>query len=836
MNRYNEFSRQVLICLCLTFTGFNTQAQTVYYNNAGTLTDGGGAFVNLSTSIAANAAFNFSYTSATAGSQIQLWDALGGGSFAFVLTGGSGNVAANSFAFVATKFSILPAGLSASVTGLCIFSASTCAGGSSSGGTAEAPVTTWTIGPGSVTSISSIPATVTSIVMNGGFLSVSNETNSVFWMPSIVLGPNGGVINLMPPQFATMLSGISGPGRLSVVTNQRLANVKFEGTNTHTGGVFIGPNVFATMDGWTNENATPLGTGPVDNYGWLGGSGTIVGTLTNYGRFKPGNSPGFIQARSSVILNSGSIYQQDIAGKVQASVNTPIGATGYYSFLSVGVSLVINSGSTLAPALQNLFTASEAGYGTAPYVPALGDRFRMITALGGISGQFSTVNQPAGLASGTQFVPFYNMLGSNSVDLAVIPSSYQTTVASAAGNSNAQSVANALDQVATMQLTGAASAAQSKLLHAISGQTSSAGVAAYTQSIAGEVYPAAVAVIAQNTQRVQQSVMNRLGDSMEIGLPNPAAASAGNAASMNNANTAITGGTPTAWISSNPNVNPTVDNKSFSNGNVWGDLTYQKGSRNADGNSGGWSSNLYQLVFGSDFYVADGMRLGGGFALSNTTLTPAYGTGTIQQGSLFAYGKMPIDEYILDAMISIGLNSSDLSRRDITSYTSSGYSQKSNMGGDALASIGISRPFDVQNFRVTPFARVTWQMVTQTGVSETSTSALAINSYSGSGVRGLLGISAGSKSNNPLNEDFTYRAYLAVGADSSGLLNPSMSASLAGLSTTINTPNVGTTFLQVGLYGTAKFSDNAYAYLGLSGETRSGQTLGAINAGLRIQF
>jgi outer membrane autotransporter protein len=279
-----------------------------------------------------------------------------------------------------------------------------------------------------------------------------------------------------------------------------------------------------------------------------------------------------------------------------------------------------------------------------------------------------------------------------------------------------------------------------------------------------------------------------------------------------------------------------VDNKSFSNGNVWGDLTYQKGSRNADGNSGGWSSNLYQLVFGSDFYVADGMRLGGGFALSNTTLTPAYGTGTIQQGSLFAYGKMPIDEYILDAMISIGLNSSDLSRRDITSYTSSGYSQKSNMGGDALASIGISRPFDVQNFRVTPFARVTWQMVTQTGVSETSTSALAINSYSGSGVRGLLGISAGSKSNNPLNEDFTYRAYLAVGADSSGLLNPSMSASLAGLSTTINTPNVGTTFLQVGLYGTAKFSDNAYAYLGLSGETRSGQTLGAINAGLRIQF
>ena len=77
---------------------------------------------------------------------------------------------------------------------------------------------------------------------------------------------------------------------------------------------------------------------------------------------------------------------------------------------------------------------------------------------------------------------------------------------------------------------------------------------------------------------------------------------------------------------------------------------------------------------------------------------------------------------------------------------------------------------------------------------------------------------------------------VGVGVDSSGLLNPTLNASLAGLSTNINTPNAGTTFVQAGLYSTAKFTDNAYAYAGLSGEARSNQTFGTVNVGLRFQF
>jgi len=223
-------------------------------------------------------------------------------------------------------------------------------------------------------------------------------------------------------------------------------------------------------------------------------------------------------------------------------------------------------------------------------------------------------------------------------------------------------------------------------------------------------------------------------------------------------------------------------------------------------------------------------------ALSNTNLNPTYGSGTIQQGSIFAYGKMSIQDYTVDAMASIGLNSSDLSRGDVSGL-SNGFKSKSVSGNDAMLSLGVSRPIDMDQFRITPFARVTWQMVTQSGVNEgNAASALSVKGFTGNGVRGMLGLAAGSIDIHPMTAKYTYRAYVGVGADSSGLLNPTLNASIAGIGTTITTPNARTTFVQAGLYGTAKMSENTFAYAGISGEARSGQTLSAINVGLRMQF
>ena len=697
-------------------------------------------------------------------------------------------------------------------------------------------------------------ASAPSNILSGGTYqssNVGNSVNPVFDGGTLQVSSSGTIANnftvtnnngtIDQAGLSSIFSGVisdattGAPGGLAI-SNSGAANqgsVTFTGTNSYTGGTIVNAGATLIVSG-----IAPTGFGNVfvNSGGTLMGTGTINGAMSVSGTLKPGNSPGYLASTGNVTMQASSIYQQDIAGVVRASSSTPVGATGYYSALNVtGGQFVINSGATLTPRLTNLFAANEAGYGSKPYTPVLGDRFRIVTASGGISGKFSTLTQPVGLAAGTQFVPFYNMAGSKSLDLAVIPTSYQTTISAASGNKNAQSVAGALDRMVVALKNGTSTAAQEQLLYATSANNA-ASLSGYTQGLSGEVYPATVAVVAQTTQRVQQAVQNRLGDTMGLSAPSSMTNPAGNTAQMGATNSILNGGVASSAVSTNPNVNPNAEAKSFANPNAWGELAYQNGQRSSDNNSGGWTSNLYQLVFGADFISSDGMKLGGGLALSSTTLKPSYGSATIQQGSVFAYGKMPVEEFVVDAMASIGMSSSDISRNDVTGL-GNGFRNKSVLGNDVMVSLGVSRPFDMDDFRVTPFARVTWQMVSQSGVNEGDiASALSVNRYTGNGVRGMLGLAAGSKANNPMTEQYTYRVFVGVGADSSGVLNPSMTASLAGLSTTINTPNAGTTFVQAGLYGTAKFADNAYAYAGLSGEARSNQTLGTVNVGLRFQF
>jgi uncharacterized protein with beta-barrel porin domain len=567
------------------------------------------------------------------------------------------------------------------------------------------------------------------------------------------------------------------------------------------------------------------------------GTGTIGGNLSVAGVLKPGNSPGYLAASNNVVMNTGSIYQQDIAGLVQASSATPVGATGYYSLLDVGGQFTINAGATLTPRLSNLFTPSEAGYGSAIYVPALGDRFRMVTATGGISGRFSTLTQPAELASGTQLIAFYNVNDSKSIDLAVTPTSYRTTLASS--TNSAKSVAAVLDQLLGVNKVGAATAAQDSLLYAVAGQTA-ASLPSFTQLLSGEIHAASVATLPQAAQRVQQAVLARLGD-----YPMPPTqfnGAAGNtlASGAMTANNPL--GLPTANMSSNPAVNPNsanVTSAAVADGRAWGEIAYQRGERASSSVGNGFNNNLYQAVFGVDAYTNAelGLKLGGGLALSNTTVTATGGNSTIQQGALFVYGKMPVaEDYVLDGMASLGLSSSKLSRSDITGL-SSGFSNNSVMGNDALLSVGLSRAFETNDVRITPYARLTYQYVGQAAYDEgSSAAALSVARLNASGVRAVVGVGAGSLNKDPLKDEYTYRANLAIGADSQGLLNPTVNTTLGGFASSVTTPTAGSTFVQAGLYGTLKVADSAYAYAGVSAEARTGQTLYGGSVGLRLAF
>jgi uncharacterized protein with beta-barrel porin domain len=708
-------------------------------------------------------------------------------------------------------------------------------GNSGGGGSDSTGSSSSNIALGTSVGLSSIGVTANPVLAGGTLVLSGGDSSSV----SIAITSAGGTIQA-PTSGSAVLSGVfSGSGGLTFTTSAGTvgggtsSTVVLSGANTYSGGT--------TVSGGTLVVAGPSPTGTGDVFvasaGTLMGTGTIAGNGIVSGVLKPGNSAGYLSFTQNLTLNAGSTYQQDIAGATQASSATPIGASGYYSFVNVGSQLTITSGATLTPRLANLFSASEAGYGSSIHVPVLGDRFRIITAAGGITGRFTTLTQPAELSSGTQFIAFYNVNSSNSVDLVTVPTSYNNTLSSS--TTNAKSVASVLDQLLGLNKAGTASSAQDSLLHSAAGQTA-ASLPSFAQALAGEIHAASVATLPQTTQRVQQSVLARLGDyPMAPSQLNPAL---NNALLTGGISATNPSGLPTANMSSNPAVNPNavnVTSAAVADGRAWGEIAYQRSERASNSAGNSYNSNLYQIVTGVDAYsnAELGLKLGGGLALSNTTVSATGGNSTIQQGSLFVYGKMSVlQDYVLDGMASLGMNSTNLSRNDPTGYTG-GFSSKAVLGNDALVSVGLSRAFEYNDVRVTPYARLTYQYVGQNSYDEGSgAAALNIARFSGSAVRGVIGVAAGSLNKDPLKDEYTYRANIAVGADTSGLLNPTLNTTLGGYSSSVTTATAGSAFVQVGLYGTVKISDNAYAYAGVSGEARSGQTLYGGSVGLRVAF
>jgi uncharacterized protein with beta-barrel porin domain len=704
---------------------------------------------------------------------------------------------------------------------LLITACSVCSSGSTSDSSSGGS-TVSTISSGTSAGLASLGA---SPVLSGGTLVLlsGDSSSTAFSVTSASTIQN-------PTSGSATLSGVfSGSGSITFINT---GTTVLTGANIYSGGTTVSGGTLVVA------GRSPTGTGDVfvASAGTLMGTGTIAGNSTVSGVLKPGNSPGYLSFTQNLTLNAGSTYQQDIAGATQASSTTPSGASGYYSFVNVGSQLTIASGATLTPRLSNLFSANESGYGSGIYVPVLGDRFRIITA-GGITGRFTTLTQPAELSSGTQFIAFYNVNNSNSIDLAIAPTSYSSTLSSS--TTNAKTVAGVLDQLLGVNKAGTASAAQDSLLYAVAGQTA-ANLPTFAQALAGEIHAASVAALPQTTQRVQQAVLARLGD-----YPMPPTQL--NGAGINPLSSgAITGnnpsGLPTANVSSNPAVNPNAANitsAAITDGRAWGEIAYQRGVRSGNSGGNGYNNNLYQAVFGVDAYsnAALGLKLGGGLALSNTTVNATGDNSTIQQGALFVYGKMPVaQDYVLDGMVSLGLSSNKLSRSDVTGI-SNGFSNKSVMGNDVLVSAGLSRPFETSDVRITPYVRLTYQYVGQAAYDEgSSAAALNIARLNANGVRAVIGVGAGSLNKDPLKQGYTYRANLAIGADSQGLLNPTLNTTLGGFSSSVTTPTAGSTFVQAGLYGTIKVADSAYAYAGVSAEARTGQTLYGGSVGLRLAF
>ncbi|MFZ0435497.1 MAG: autotransporter-associated beta strand repeat-containing protein, partial [Chthoniobacterales bacterium] len=258
-------------------------------------------------------------------------------------------------------------------------------------------------------------------------LSISN--NSLYVALSTLPVPNGGTnvisgTNTYPSiQFGTNSTlSIAGTGNLTIQTNVTVSNnstLNLNGIMTVSNTLTISPGSAMTGAGTLTGNLTNNGTvsmsgmtinGGVNNSGFLGGTGTINGNLVNGGVLTPGNPTGTLTVNGNFTQSATGLFVLQPTG---STTSNTLDATG---------------GITLA---GTLLVSPANGYAL-----QFGDKYNFLSAAGGISGAFSSIDMPSGYR-GRFLLTNNNTQGS----LLVAPQSYTQLAA----NRNQSNVATALN-------------------------------------------------------------------------------------------------------------------------------------------------------------------------------------------------------------------------------------------------------------------------------------------------------------------------------------------------------------------------------------------------------
>jgi len=632
---------------------------------------------------------------------------------------------------------------------------------------------------------------------NGGLVEVTNAYG-LGYGPIVV---NSGVIATTVDILTAQTIQINGDtvlntdaGTTTTLTGNLLTGGNgscFEKTGTGTlviSGTANLSNGTCVEDGKLSVNGTLLSTVTVASSGTLRGTGLINGTVTVRGTLAPGNSPGTLAVAGTVTMSDGSTYQEDING---TGVGT--GPGNYSRLLVIGTtSQFIASGAVLNANLLGI--TGTAVY--TPYMPKLGDTFRIITADGGIVGKFATFDQPGGLSSGTRLAIFYDYLGSNSIDLRLVPTSYAAFQGGSGINGNARFAGAALDRILATDQTGAATATQSALSYQVSGLTAAALPGAMT-ALAGEVHVDLAAVAPQADQWLQGSIERQLeSDSTVDGTAAPLPGHA-----------------------------------------LWLDTSANRGKWSGDDRASGFSDNHTQVAVGLELLTDQPHRFGIGFSHSLADVSTSDASGSEETNTGFLYGQYSLGPVVLDGMLGAGGGSWESTRGDPLKLSAQDL-RASGHGTSSLAGAGVRWQLPVGGMLLQPYARVLWQRAARGSFDEGGTpDALSAPGYSATGLRSLGGISAGSANGSPLASNYTYRVNVGVGHDGGDLVHPTISETLAANGFSVMAPDVGRTFVQLNLTGTARIASHGYMYLGLSDEARRGKSQEeGVNLGARMNF
>lgn len=441
--------------------------------------------------------------------------------------------------------------------------------------------------------------------LGGGALTVASLSGPA----SAVLG--NGALTVAGPASTTYAGAILETASPTSLTQAGTGTLTLTGTGRFSGPTTIQAGTLALNGLW----ASPV---TVAAAGTLRGIGTIAAPVTVAGALRPGNSPGTLTVLGPVAFTPGSRLGLDIDGP-----GTGTGAGSYARLLALGATGTVSAGGILVPELRGL-----TGNATNAFTPALGQRFGVLTAQGGLSGSFTGLAQPAtGLPAGTRFDALYAATG---LDLVVTPAAYGNLAGLGFPQTgNAQAVGAALDiaRPAAGTRPDAARARVYDPLYAASPATLPGGLA----SLSGQSYGDAVMTDLSARRLIADAI-----DRHQRGLGSGTAAFGAGDPGLGPNRTALqvrgAAGVPDQPLA-------------VGEGRVWADALYGFGDRAGDRAASGAGYGAGGLLVGVDRQVGAETQVGGAFSyLRETGTSRGAGLGRFTTdsygGSLYAQTRL----------------------------------------------------------------------------------------------------------------------------------------------------------------------------------------------------
>jgi autotransporter-associated beta strand protein len=608
--------------------------------------------------------------------------------------------------------------------------------------------------------------TVGIVTINGGTLNIGSNNQSLSVINgisgSIALG--GGTLGYNSTAATSFALPITGNGTLAV---QGGGILTLTGTSTFTGTTTVTGSKLVV-------NGSLASTVTLDGTSTIGGNGTIGGLISS-GTIAPGNSIGLLNVNGTFVQNGGT-YAVELNPQGQ---NDRVAVTGMAT---------INSGTVQVIAASGTYATSTT--------------YTILTATGGVSGAYSSVN------SNFAFLTSSLSYTANSVLLTLAlqgPTPFSgfggnTANQRAVGTALDQSYANATGDWATVigALANLSTAQASPTLGAISGQP----IANFgTGNVASNIL-----------------FMNTLGQQMAVAR-------------------GAQGTSQRQALAQACEIEACDGTSPFS---VWGSALGGVGSVQGNGNSNTFTYNLGGAASGIDYRIDPRflVGLGVGYTAGTQWVDSFQGKAWSNSVSVAAYGSFTQSNVYVDALAGYAYSNNQLQQ-----YLVIPGLQPRQANGSAGANaflgqvetgyrIGIYAPAQAT---LTPFARFQASSINQAGFSEWGASSL----------------------NLTVAQQTTTSLRTTLGADLAGTIGPlllglrlgwmheyadtsrPMTAAFAGAPTasfTVYGASPQRDSAVIGFSANAAVADSMSIYLRYDGEIATGADNHALTAGLRLSW